>query len=392
MSMSFESVPFPHERARHESVASTSSFCDDTFYPSSFDVPTTSFQMNPLSSHPPRTPRTSIISNTSKVHAPEMYSLPEKTELQSVAASLEEDVVEVEENTAKKEAVSRIRNEEIWREILKTTVGRDKAFKLMQYSLKVYLLFHSSVMATGFMRNRGRPVWELELVKRLEETVSGFSLTRRCLIMFDWLTPLTSIQAQQSVPFSLDTSPSKSLSKPKPKPILHSLLHAPPLVLLGLLNGFADDVYTFSRLGLLGGKAGQRAGKFADWCWLLSTLAALVENNVEMAMVSQHQREVESRLYTESMAGATAKSQPTNTKIDDTELQRLNLKMYWLQVTRTKLLMDLVFVSYDVFQFKRAKAPVQALTGLTAAALSTAKLYDRHKNALVKTISAGFSI
>lgn len=388
--MSFESVPFPHPRERHESVASTSSFRDDSFYPSSFEVPATSFQMNPLSSHPPRTPRTSIIANNTgaKVYPTAEYNYAEKSEEQNVDAEEEEDVVEAEEERARG---GRVRNEEIWREMLKTTVGRDKAVKLMQYSLKVYLLFHTTAMASGFMRKRGRPSWELELVKRLERTVAGFSLTRRCLILFDWLEPLTSIQAQQAAPLTFDSS-SPSKSKPKPKPILHSLLHAPPLVLLGLLNGIADDVHTFAKLGLLGSRAGQRAGRFADWCWLLSTLAALVENNVEMAMVGQHQGEVESRLYAESMSGATAKSTPTNTKIDDTELQRLNQKMYWLQVTRTKLLMDLVFVSYDVFQFKRAKAPMQALTGLTAAALSTAKLYDRHKNALVKTLSAGLTL
>jgi hypothetical protein len=53
---------------------------------------------------------------------------------------------------------------------------------------------------------------------------------------------------------------------------------------------------------------------------------------------------VESRLYAESMAGATAKSTPHNTKVDDRELKLLQRQAYWLQVQRTKLLMDLIFV------------------------------------------------
>jgi len=53
---------------------------------------------------------------------------------------------------------------------------------------------------------------------------------------------------------------------------------------------------------------------------------------------------VESRLYTESMSGATAKSTPRNTQIDETELQRLQRQDYWLRIQRAKLVMDLVFV------------------------------------------------
>jgi hypothetical protein len=43
------------------------------------------------------------------------------------------------------------------------------------------------------------------------------------------------------------------------------------------------------------------------------------------------------------VAGATGKSIPGR-KVDDRELQRLQEKDYWLQITRAKLLMDLIFV------------------------------------------------
>lgn len=54
--------------------------------------------------------------------------------------------------------------------------------------------------------------------------------------------------------------------------------------------------------------------------------------------------QVEARRYRESMTGATAKSQPANSKLDDIQLSRLQTQDYWLQVTRGKLAMDLIFV------------------------------------------------
>ena len=169
---------------------------------------------------------------------------------------------------------------------------------------------------------------------------------------------------QQPVPFSSEQSTQKA--KKVPKPFLHTVLHAPPPVLLELVNSLADDIATWSRLGLLGKKLGDRAARFSDWCWFLATLVGLVENGVERQMIGSLQsegkvlfemfvmfpksslififRSVENRLYTESLTGATAKSKPQISKLDDKELSRLKRQDYWLQVTRAKLLMDLIFV------------------------------------------------
>ena len=96
---------------------------------------------------------------------------------------------------------------------------------------------------------------------------------------------------------------------------------------------------------------------------------------------------VESRSYDESMTGATAKSNPTNDKLDRKELTRLQRQDYWIQVSRWKLIMDLIFVceyirfasfqgpfmtyvtAYNVFRWKKAKGPVQTISGLAAALL-----------------------
>lgn len=411
------SIPFPNPSddlgsspdALHDSIHSQ-------FYsPPSFDV-SGSFQMNPLSAHPPRTPRSSTsITPTSSSH-----SRPLSAHFGSVNTSVydekEEDTQHTradavqdhtagddgdelayeldEEDLRVKAADNKVPPHEVWRDILSTSYGRDKAFKVMQYSIRVYLLFHTKLL----FRN-GRSPWQHTMVRRLESARSGFSFTRKMLILFNWLTPLSTILAQKTVPYaSLDGSffshPIADAPAKKPPsspfagqllshPFLQALLAAPPPVLLDLVNGLSDDIYTLSRLGLVGQKTGARAARFADWCWFFGTLVGLVQNGIETSIVEGQQREVENRAYQESMSGATSKSQPKASKVDEKELTRLQRKTHWLKLTRTKLVMDLIFVSYDVFRLSRGKDVIQSFTGLVAAILSSLKLYDKYKSALV---------
>jgi len=281
---------------------------------------------------------------------------------------------------------ARVPKEENWREILKSSTGRDKTFKLIQYALRVYLLFHGNVKRIYAVKRLNFTItWEDALLRRLGSTISGLSMTRKCLLLFNWLGPLTVILAQQSVPYSAEsTKPSLKL---KSRPLLHTFLHTSPPVLLELVHTVADDIYTFSLLGLFGPRTGQRASTFSDWCWFASTLVNLVENAVERGVMKDLQNQVEGRAYTESMTlGASSKSNPQKTKIDETELKRLEEQDYWLRMTRNKLLMDLVFVSYDCFGIKRLKAPMQTFTGLASGIISTSKLYSREQTILAKAI------
>ena len=61
-------------------------------------------------------------------------------------------------------------------------------------------------------------------------------------------------------------------------------------MLLELVQSAADDLATCSKLGLFGKRTGERAGRFADCCWFASTLVDLVENSVELGMISNSQR------------------------------------------------------------------------------------------------------
>ncbi|OJT13540.1 hypothetical protein TRAPUB_9894 [Trametes pubescens] len=353
------SITFPYAGPGHASSSSIS--MNDSQYGSSYNPPTdtSSFQMNPLSSHPPRTPRTSIMSNGSHVFGTDIYDTKADAEEKHQEPEAEESEEEDEKPSAAK---NHVRREDVWRELLKSANGRDKAFKLLQYSMKMYLVFHVAVTSTRAFRGKQRPAWEAELTKRLTSAVAGFSLTRKCLILFNWLPPLTSILAQHS-------SDTYASQKSKQKPLLHTFLHAPPPVLLEFINGLADDAATFSKLGIIGKVTGERAGRLADYCWFASTLVNLVENSVERSVILDLQHQVENRLYSESMGGATTKSNPAANKLDNKELVRLRRQDYWIQVTRMKLLMDLIFVSYDVFRLKRAKGQVQTVAGLASAVL-----------------------
>ena len=107
--------------------------------------------------------------------------------------------------------------------------------------------------------------------------------------MFNWLAPLTSILAEHSASPAYGAGGSKASLSPR-KPLLHTFLHASPPILLELVQSVADDVSTWSKLGLLGKRTGERAGRFADCCWFASTLVDLVENNVEHSMIISSQR------------------------------------------------------------------------------------------------------
>jgi hypothetical protein len=116
------SISFP--QSSQHSLASSSPSHHDQFYAPPFDS-NSSFQMNPLSSHPPRTPRTSIISSGSQIYGTGTLESKEEEEGQNL--ELEKDLDDQEEEKVKSLQV-RVRKEDVWREMFLTSNGRDKAF------------------------------------------------------------------------------------------------------------------------------------------------------------------------------------------------------------------------------------------------------------------------
>jgi hypothetical protein len=48
----------------------------------------------------------------------------------------------------------------------------------MQYSMRLYLLFHTTLSKSSILRLAQRPPWEKAIVKRFETAIAHFSLTR----------------------------------------------------------------------------------------------------------------------------------------------------------------------------------------------------------------------
>jgi hypothetical protein len=99
---------------------------EDQFYQPSFD--TSSFQINPLSPHPPRTPRTSLHASSSQ-HFASASIYEDASEVVEEKGSLDAEDVEIEEEDDKvRAAEKKVREEEIWRDIIVSSSGRDKLF------------------------------------------------------------------------------------------------------------------------------------------------------------------------------------------------------------------------------------------------------------------------
>ena len=75
--------------------------------------------MNPLSSHPPRTPRTSVVSSQ-YAYGGDIYTPKEELIEQQPEVFSEPDDEEAH--------ASKVSKEEVWHDLLKTAYGRDKAF------------------------------------------------------------------------------------------------------------------------------------------------------------------------------------------------------------------------------------------------------------------------
>ena len=83
--------------------------------------------MNPLSSHPPRTPRTSIVPNSSSTYSNGKYQNSNSNEDNREKVEIDDIDIDEEEESVKS-AERKIRKEEVWREMFLTSAGRDKAF------------------------------------------------------------------------------------------------------------------------------------------------------------------------------------------------------------------------------------------------------------------------
>lgn len=137
------SISFPGgSPSYHHSSAAAFDHPDTQSHTPSFDNVSDVFRMNPLSHHPPRTPRQSV--TASSAYGTEVYNPLDET---PETKELYEDESEDEDDKARTQAEGTVRKEEIWRDLLTTSNGRDKAL-VRSYSLRSRLLTAKAVCVT----------------------------------------------------------------------------------------------------------------------------------------------------------------------------------------------------------------------------------------------------
>lgn len=106
-----------------------------------FSDGSSSFQMNPLSSHPPRTPRPSNVSSSvHHVYGGQIYE--DKTETGSVADDTE---LAEEDAEATRLSATVIRKERVLQDMLLTSNGRDKVF-VRQFLVTLCLCMYEGIL------------------------------------------------------------------------------------------------------------------------------------------------------------------------------------------------------------------------------------------------------
>ncbi|WVQ78429.1 hypothetical protein IAT38_000515 [Cryptococcus sp. DSM 104549] len=217
--------------------------------------------------------------------------------------------------------------------LMDTSKGRDKVLKCFQYSFRTYLY-----LLTIISRVRPLSPWFKSNRKRINLAVSGLSLTRKCLLLLNPLHPLT------------------DLLSPEPMAARTLIMH-----LVDLLSALSDDIYCLGKLGLVSKRTGAVADRWSNRFWLLTTLIGLYKLHLQTLP----------RLRAASTLAVPSPKQ----KAERSDAE-------W---TNRKLLADLAFVSYDVFElhWPVLGEPMKCAAGLTAAFISTMKLYNQHWDASV---------
>ncbi|OXH74063.1 hypothetical protein J001_01477, partial [Cryptococcus neoformans] len=164
--------------------------------------------------------------------------------------------------------------------------------------------------------------------------------------------------------------PLASLLAPTPMSPRTMLLH-----LLDLAGAIADDTVCLAKIGLLRRNLGQRAEAWANRFWLLTTLIALYKLHFHTIPRIQ--------AYQAGQYGQPRISSERQVTRRKPEQQLKEAK--W---TNRKLVADLLFVSYDIFNPNLPASirsvlgePLKCTTGLVSGLISLTKLYNQHWDA-----------
>ncbi|KAJ3299292.1 hypothetical protein HK104_009411 [Borealophlyctis nickersoniae] len=224
----------------------------------------------------------------------------------------------------------------ILQRILLTNDGRDKILKIVQYSLKTVLWYRAAAAAKN---------------PKADKVISQFSLTRKIIRLNNWANSI----AEMDELLRDNLGITKGMTREERA--RRALVFFGAAV--GLVNGLADDVICYGKLGLVGKRWVDLATPLADQCWYITIFIDVYEN-----------------------VQTTAKMNLKLAESTDAQQRRaIKAKIDLQNVSLVKLMADFVFCSVDVFKFgdRGISDGWQAVSGLLSALLGTYKLWVKNR-------------
>ncbi|KAJ3158715.1 hypothetical protein HDU86_002680 [Geranomyces michiganensis] len=239
----------------------------------------------------------------------------------------------------------------IIRRVLLLTDGRDKVMKCIQYFLKT-VLWAELLTAKG-----AHP----RLHNAAKQTVSHFSTARKIMRLLYWLNSLDELVSLASP----DEHPGPTATRTQVVRHRLAVLNA----ILGIVNGWADDVVVAGKMGIIEKPLYNTATVLADRLWWVTVIIDLHENYHAGRDLRKKLRSAQKEL---ALVGDAAGA--------GTKVAEIKSKAAMHRVSLVKLLADFMFCSIDVFQLgdRGINDGWQAVSGLTAACLGTYKVWRKH--------------
>ncbi|TPX55434.1 hypothetical protein PhCBS80983_g05314 [Powellomyces hirtus] len=251
----------------------------------------------------------------------------------------------------------------ILRRVLLLTDGRDKIMKCLQYALK-------SAMWAQLITHATHP----RLHAHTASTVSHFSTARKIMRLLYWLNSLNDLVDLVNNPAS---QPPKAAASPTD--VLRYRLALVNAV-VGIVNGWADDLVVAGKLGIIDKPLYNRATVVADQLWLVSIFIDLHENIQAGFALRRKLAAACNAASTPSdpaaVADTAAAAAAAKTHRDLTARHRTHI------LSLIKLLADFTFCSIDVFRLAERRGISdgwQAISGLASALLGTYKVWVKHR-------------
>ncbi|TIA96365.1 hypothetical protein E3P92_00241 [Wallemia ichthyophaga] len=275
----------------------------------------------------------------------------------------------------------RVSTSQIIDRLLATDSGRDKIFQSIHKQPGERMVAVPQELCIGAIND------EVGGVVRERCTRAYYMPLRKCLILFAWRRAIPDLYTMLREP--KQPSPNLLEGVRRRLTLFSAVIQIP--------NSISDDLYCASRLGLVGTKMGAVAEKYGAMLWWTDTflqlnVSAISESHNRAQLKKlQSRQEYLQQCLDDLTHGDTLK--PEYAISDDTlgaflrtdaDIRKVQTGQSWARLSAFKLMCDFVFVSYDVFGFKKGKEGTQAIVGLTAGLLSSLKLWDKHYNSLAK--------